>query len=229
MTGIDNSPAMLEVAESHGRVEVEFELRRHLAVDVRRRSRPRARERALQWVPDHRAVLERWVAALAPEGQLAVQVPANHDHPSHLASSRGRPPGAVPVGARRHTAARPGGGQRARAAAVRRAALRTRHQRATTSGCRCTPTCSSRPADVVEWTRGHLADPLLPTPAGRSARAVRRRLPRRTARSHRAHEPYFYTFKRILMWARLLPDRFARGRVPDEPSTYPAHHPMAEV
>jgi trans-aconitate 2-methyltransferase len=38
---------------------------------------------ALQWVPDHRAVLGRWRAALRPGGQLAVQVPANADHVSH--------------------------------------------------------------------------------------------------------------------------------------------------
>jgi trans-aconitate 2-methyltransferase len=40
---------------------------------------------ALQWVPDHAAVLGRWRAALRPGGQLAVQVPANSDHPSHTA------------------------------------------------------------------------------------------------------------------------------------------------
>src|SRR5918999_3902056 len=38
---------------------------------------------ALHWIPDHRAVLGRWRAALRPGGQLAVQVPANADHPSH--------------------------------------------------------------------------------------------------------------------------------------------------
>lgn len=38
---------------------------------------------ALHWVPDHPAVLGRWVAALRPGGQLAVQVPANADHASH--------------------------------------------------------------------------------------------------------------------------------------------------
>jgi trans-aconitate 2-methyltransferase len=38
---------------------------------------------ALHWVPDHRAVLGRWRAALRPGAQLAVQVPANADHPSH--------------------------------------------------------------------------------------------------------------------------------------------------
>ena len=39
---------------------------------------------SLQWVPDHPRVLARWAAALAPRGQLAVQVPTNADHPSHL-------------------------------------------------------------------------------------------------------------------------------------------------
>jgi trans-aconitate 2-methyltransferase len=39
---------------------------------------------SLQWVPDHEAVLTRWTAALAAGGQLAVQVPANRDHASHV-------------------------------------------------------------------------------------------------------------------------------------------------
>ena len=38
---------------------------------------------SLQWVPDHPGVLARWWAALAPGGQLAVQVPANADHAAH--------------------------------------------------------------------------------------------------------------------------------------------------
>ncbi len=39
---------------------------------------------SLQWVPNHRAVLARWVAALAPGGRLAVQVPANAHAPTHV-------------------------------------------------------------------------------------------------------------------------------------------------
>lgn len=38
---------------------------------------------ALQWVPDHDALLARLWTHLAPDGQLAVQVPSNFDHPSH--------------------------------------------------------------------------------------------------------------------------------------------------
>ena len=38
---------------------------------------------SLQWVPDHEVLLPGLVSGLAPGGQLAFQVPANFDHPSH--------------------------------------------------------------------------------------------------------------------------------------------------
>jgi trans-aconitate 2-methyltransferase len=37
----------------------------------------------LQWVPDHRELLPRWVDYLADGGWLAFQVPANFDQPNH--------------------------------------------------------------------------------------------------------------------------------------------------
>ncbi|GAN77864.1 trans-aconitate 2-methyltransferase [Acidisphaera rubrifaciens] len=38
---------------------------------------------ALQWVPDHATLLPRLAGMLAPGGSLAVQMPDNHDEPSH--------------------------------------------------------------------------------------------------------------------------------------------------
>jgi trans-aconitate 2-methyltransferase len=38
---------------------------------------------ALQWVPEHRRMLPRWVEALAPGGRLAFSMPGNFDGPSH--------------------------------------------------------------------------------------------------------------------------------------------------
>jgi len=38
---------------------------------------------AYHWVPDHDSLLARLTAALKPGGQLAFQVPAQHDQPSH--------------------------------------------------------------------------------------------------------------------------------------------------
>ncbi len=39
---------------------------------------------ALQWLPAHETLFPRLAGFVAPEGQFAVQIPANHDHPSHL-------------------------------------------------------------------------------------------------------------------------------------------------
>lgn len=49
---------------------------------------------ALHWVADHPSLLRRLTAALAPGGQLAVQMPMNDEHPSHLtAHELARSPG----------------------------------------------------------------------------------------------------------------------------------------
>ena len=79
--GIDSSPAML--ASTPGDAGLTFELG-----DIGAWTAPASFDvvvanAALHWLPDHRDVLARWVAALRPGGQLAVQVPANADHPSH--------------------------------------------------------------------------------------------------------------------------------------------------
>ena len=39
---------------------------------------------ALHWIDDHESLLTRLTAGLKPGGQLAFQVPAMHDHPSHI-------------------------------------------------------------------------------------------------------------------------------------------------
>jgi trans-aconitate 2-methyltransferase len=79
--GIDSSPAMLAAAPSGDGLS--FELG-----DIGAWAAPASYDvalsnAALHWVPDHPAVLGRWRAALRPGGQLAVQVPANADHPAH--------------------------------------------------------------------------------------------------------------------------------------------------
>ena len=82
--GIDHSWAMLVNAAAHalrGRL-------RFLEGDIGEWTADRdcdlvLANASLQWVPDHPAVLARWTAALAPGGQIAVQMPTNAAYPSH--------------------------------------------------------------------------------------------------------------------------------------------------
>lgn len=82
--GIDNSEAMLERARGFDARGLAFRLddismfgASDGPVDVV------FSNAALQWLGDHRSVLARWSSALGAGGQLAVQAPANVDHPSH--------------------------------------------------------------------------------------------------------------------------------------------------
>src|SRR4051812_10518365 len=81
--GIDSSPAMLADAEAHAGGGLRFEPGDLAALTVDGPVDVVFSNAALHWVPDHEAVLADWTARLAPGGQLAVQVPANVDHPSH--------------------------------------------------------------------------------------------------------------------------------------------------
>jgi trans-aconitate 2-methyltransferase len=81
--GVDSSPAMLEQAAAHAGPRVRFE-----RGDIASWEAPGAFDivfsnAALHWVGDHPAVLGRWTAALAPGGQLAVQLPDNRRSPPH--------------------------------------------------------------------------------------------------------------------------------------------------
>jgi trans-aconitate 2-methyltransferase len=82
--GLDSSGAMITAAAGHTTDHVTFGL-----ADIGGWERPDTYDiifanASLQWVPDHPEVLGRWARSLRPGGQLAVQVPANADHPAHL-------------------------------------------------------------------------------------------------------------------------------------------------
>ncbi|TMA32058.1 MAG: methyltransferase domain-containing protein [Deltaproteobacteria bacterium] len=79
--GVDNSPAMLEKAPREPGL-------RFLLGEIEQFAPPERFDlifsnAAFHWVPDHPALFTRLRAALAPGGQLAVQMPMNDDHASH--------------------------------------------------------------------------------------------------------------------------------------------------
>jgi trans-aconitate 2-methyltransferase len=150
---------------------------------------------ALHWVPDHAGLLARLSAALAPGGQLAVQVPANFDHPTHTiaAAIAAEPPFRDALGA----GADPPGVLRPEEYAVLLAGLghRTQHVRLQVYGHEL----GSR-EEVVEWVKGSLLTAYrrgLPPELWETflARYRARLLPALDDR-----RPYFYPFKRILFW-----------------------------
>lgn len=200
MVGIDSSPSMLAEAQAHTSAHVRFE-----HGDIAGWTAPGDHDlvlsnAALHWVPDHPRVLAQWVAALAAGGQLAVQVPANPEHPSHqssvavahtepfLSAMGGEPP-PDPVDV---NVLRP----EQYAELLFDLGLAEQHVR-----LQVYPHVLPSSGDVVEWTKGtsltrffsRLPDELHEPFVNAYRTELLRRLGER--------EPYFYAFKRILLWA----------------------------
>ena len=152
---------------------------------------------ALQWVPDHEGLFARLRGLLGPGGQLAVQVPANHDHASHATAAallEEEPFRSAVQGPTRHWDPRIEG----YAALLHRLGFREQHVRMQVYGH-----LLERRDDVVEWVKGTLLTEVqsrLPAalfPA--FFEAYRARLLPQLADT----KPYFYPFKRMLLWAAL--------------------------
>jgi trans-aconitate 2-methyltransferase len=81
VVGFDNSPQMLEKAQERQRPGLTY-----AAGDI---SALNGRwdlvfsHAAIQWLDNHVALIPRLMTLVAPGGQLAVQEPSNHRHPSH--------------------------------------------------------------------------------------------------------------------------------------------------
>jgi trans-aconitate 2-methyltransferase len=156
---------------------------------------------ALQWVPDHRRLFERMTSWLAEGGQIAVQMPAQHDQPSHLSAEEiaaeepfrsaldGRPLG--------YGAGRPLLATEEYADLLDRLGFAEQHVRLQIYPHRL----ASREA-VVDWVRGSLltdyeralGSDLFERFLERYRRRLSERLPDR--------RPFFMGYKRYLLWGR---------------------------
>jgi trans-aconitate 2-methyltransferase len=85
--GIDSSPAMIEKSRPFAGGGVTIESGDLSFFSPERPFDLVFSNAAIHWVPDHAALLTRLTRAVAPRGQLAIQVPANHDHPAHRAAA----------------------------------------------------------------------------------------------------------------------------------------------
>jgi trans-aconitate 2-methyltransferase len=152
---------------------------------------------ALQWVPGHVEVFPRLAGAVAQGGQIAVQVPANFDHPAHrtaaalaaeepFASAMASPPATPAVLAPEQYAI-----------LLDELGFARQHVRLQVYAHHL-----PRRDDVVEWVRGTT---LTGYEAALSSELFALFLERYRARlmpQLRDTTPFFYPFKRILMWAR---------------------------
>ncbi len=195
--GLDSSDAMLAKSTAYAGAGLRFEKGDIAAFSMHRCFDLVFSNAAIHWAPDHEVLLGRLAASLAEGGQLAIQVPANHDHPSHTvaAAVAGEPPFREALGGYvRHS---PVLAPEQYATALHRLGFRTQHVRLQVYG----HVLSSRDA-VVEWVKGTL---LTDYEARLSPDLFILFLQR-----YREHlmtcledaTPFFYPFKRILFWAQ---------------------------
>lgn len=79
--GIDNSPEMLARAKQLEHPRLRFELQ---AIETVEGSWDLVfSHAAIQWVDDHRWLVPKLFSLVRPAGQLVVQLPSNHGHPTH--------------------------------------------------------------------------------------------------------------------------------------------------
>jgi len=81
--GIDNSKAMLGKAAGEAGRSLRFALKSISKFTTAKKADLVFSNAALQWLPNHARLLAKLSRLLKKEGQLAVQVPANHGHVSH--------------------------------------------------------------------------------------------------------------------------------------------------
>lgn len=143
---------------------------------------------ALHWVPDHEQLFVRLTNFLATDGQIAIQMPANDDHPSHaVAAQAARDFGIEPradyvLPIQRY------------AELLHRLGYKNQHVRLQVYGHLLPST-----DDVVEWVRGALLthyESILGDRFEQFLVAYREQL----ATVLGQERPYFYTYKRVLLW-----------------------------
>ncbi|HXX68905.1 MAG TPA: methyltransferase domain-containing protein [Polyangiaceae bacterium] len=196
--GIDTSDAMLGMAAARAGGSLRFEKHDIATFTAAEPFELVFSNAAIHWVDDHPRLLARLTSLLAPGGQLAVQIPANDDHPAHTVArelAREEPfRGAL------------GGYERvlpnlrldAYASLLHRLGFREQVVRMNVY-----PHLLAAREDVVEWVKGSL----LTDYEKRMSRELwsqflagyrERLLPQLEGT-----KPYFYPFKRILFWGAL--------------------------
>jgi len=195
--GIDSSDTMLQEPES--RSKDGLRLLRQSIEDFRVNGEYDLvfSNAALHWVPNHRDLFGRLAAALAPDGQLAVQMPANFDQPSHLTAHR--------VAAEEPFASALSGfvhpvhvlAPEAYAVLLHQLGFREQRVRIQIYG----HLLDGGADDIVEWVKGSLLTTYRTRLSDETYDAFVERYRARIREQVGDAKPYFFTFRRVLIWA----------------------------
>jgi trans-aconitate 2-methyltransferase len=183
--GIDSSETMLLKSSAFGHELLRFEKGTIESFVADRPFDLVFSNAALHWVADHSSLLRRLTSFVGREGQIAIQMPANDDHPSHRTAAEvarelsisPRPP---------HVMA-----PEEYATLLFELGYKRQHVRMQVYG-HVLPSS----ADVVEWVRGSLL-----TFYERDDPRFLDRYRERLMCILGDQRPYFYTYRRVLMWA----------------------------
>ncbi|HEX9161049.1 MAG TPA: methyltransferase domain-containing protein [Thermoanaerobaculia bacterium] len=187
--GIDNSETMLLKSDAFGGDALRFHLGDINAFVADQPFDLIFSNAALQWVPDHARLLKRLASFLAPHGQIAIQMPANDDHPSHATAAEvARSFGIEP----RHDPLLPVDEY---ARVLHAIGFRRQNVRLQVYGHEL-----ESAASVVEWVKGTLLTDYQRRLGDRYPEFLEQYSKKLLSRSGDVR-PYFYTYKRILMWA----------------------------
>jgi trans-aconitate 2-methyltransferase len=196
--GLDQSPRMLAAAADAAGAGLRFEQRDIAAF-------PEHGDRydlifsnaALHWIDDHADLFARLASALDRDGQLAVQMPAMHDDPSHTMAtelSAVEPFRSALQGWRR---SQPVLSPESYARLLFRLGFRE-----STVRLMVYPHVLTGPEDVVEWMKGTLLTEYSRHLPAALADAFIAEYRRRLLARLDAERPFFFPFRRILLWGR---------------------------
>jgi trans-aconitate 2-methyltransferase len=203
MVGIDSSQAMLDKTVEHRSDSVRFEYGNIAEWTSSSDLDLVLAAASLQWVPDHAEVIARWSGALRPGGQIAVQVPANAEMPAHAVARQiaEREPyvsmfglQGPPIDPVLANVLRP----EEYAQILYDLGFERQHVR-----LQVYPHVLPSTRDVVEWMRGTTLTRFEKRLDPDAFTAFVADYETELLRVLGDHQPYFFAFRRILMWAHL--------------------------
>ncbi|MBM4415973.1 MAG: methyltransferase domain-containing protein [Chloroflexi bacterium] len=199
--GIDRSPSMLERANALHAAGVRF-AREEIGAFVA--AGPPAggpfdlvfSNAALQWVPAHEALFPQLWALVASDGQLAVQLPVNDQHPSQSIARQLATEAPFAEALRGYAGFTPPYAPEWYAGVLRELGAARWVVRVHVYGHELRDT-----AAVVEWMRGTLLTAFAERLATGAFAAFTAEYARRLQQALGEQRPYFLTYNRLLLWA----------------------------